>query len=503
MSRDRKERPIRFDMPGKLDNGFSFVRDPRNELQPLFTQVLRDILQSTSFHTRQLDVSGQLSPWQAYGSTDIYDAIQGRFTWDRQKLHQWLKVHDSLNSKLLWLVEWTGAGAGRGTETAVLLLTNTVCERSFFIDHGQAVLVPEYNKSMTRNNRRFVTARYLDNFTSSLMIFYAAFVRPIHDYLRKQQAVLAHRSSPSAMAIDGEEAHTDSVEPLLFVREGRPYKDSEVWATVEAHSQKFVGSNLGTREIRQYQAALFRNKYRMAPMYEGGHVDTSGGLLEHAIFGHHSRTHESQYGKSDDDFRSLTPEKLLAFYYTSQAMHAELGLEGAEPLRQPAPTGAKPAVQGALGPIHVHVDTASLSRDILSHLALASERGPAHRDRLEKGVPVPGDRAYLMVRCLGAAVGGSADARPRSHGQALALQHIIEAKRDMLVILPTGERPTLSSLIGTDCMSLMPLHRWGQKRPHWCCCAFGQGDTRPRPPSAYHCGITPQCATGRARCPPA
>ena len=104
--------------------------------------------------------------------------------YDTTKVNQWLETYTRFLNALGWLHQIGSGFPARGTEIAALYYKNSPTQlRSIFL-HGQYVaVIPEHNKTNNLRSSPFRTARFLDKFSSRVMIDNLVVLRTIADDL--------------------------------------------------------------------------------------------------------------------------------------------------------------------------------------------------------------------------------------------------------------------------------------------------------------------------------
>jgi len=204
---------------------------------------------------------------------------------------------------------------------------------------------------------------------------------------------------------------------------------------------------MGFREYRQLIKLFMRKKLKEL------NWDEDEDDVRDKQAGHGSRTAGLRYDLTSDDMAGLTPDELLAFFRVSQEWHRLLGfkskIESRMTISQENEEGKKRAREG--------------ENEIRERLEKVEERlsklvnmtpGRGH-SRVMTPVPLPplwsDPRMSVSAKVLRALrkFRGDRNARFKSPEQGQALQLILEGKKDVLAILPTGGGKSLLFFLPT------------------------------------------------------
>ena len=140
--------------------GWSFVSEPTNGLHNSFQH-----LQRQAWHDRPggLMANGRWMPSQAT---------------------RYLKQVAAFQPLLLLCIHFTRGMPGRGTEIGTIKWCNTqTAMRNVFVQHGQLLIIIEYQKAQRTTNNAFYVVRALPLAVGQLLFRYLAFVRPFAEAL--------------------------------------------------------------------------------------------------------------------------------------------------------------------------------------------------------------------------------------------------------------------------------------------------------------------------------
>lgn len=150
-----------YDSPSDKSLGYSFLSDPRNQLDANQSELASLIISRQDlsfFFTKQKD-------------------------WNCAALFQWLSNSEDLLALLTSAIQLTSGMPARSTELVTALVTNTLVEsRHLYILHHSIAMILNYNKSRNMTGKEKVIPRFLSTEVSTLLLQYLVYIRPFEMY---------------------------------------------------------------------------------------------------------------------------------------------------------------------------------------------------------------------------------------------------------------------------------------------------------------------------------
>jgi len=362
--------------------GYSFVDHPDNGCW----KVGWEFLWEQMLHNGQTLVKGSGS-----GS--------GQLEWADQQCKAYLAREKQFLLRLMVAMHVMGGQPARSPEIGSIKVRNSVTSsRNLLVINGRVAVVTTYDKSLKRRGKIEYVFRCFPDQLSQVIAQYLVYVLPFSRVVEKTKG------------------------DFLFADERGPWIQDQLSGEVAVATAKHLGVRLTVSGWRHVAIAIGNEHLRKASRIwkqdqeeEGEAVEgESDGEVEQSLF-EHILVRQSAHGKPTADLRyaidgaflnRLGPDLVSAYSQASRAWHAFLYLES----------------RGAAAAVAVAKRPASLLQQ------------PVKRLKLEVSVAIQGLQKILGL-----------DARPRSEGQAHALElvHSASPQEPQIIVLGTGSGKSL------------------------------------------------------------
>src|SRR5436305_782644 len=234
----------------------------------------------------------------------------------------------------------------------------------------------------------------------------------------------------------------ENYEKLLFTDYERDWNEKRLSEIFKREMNEWGPMSMGFQEYRQLANLWMRRHLKRVELEED--------LRDHQS-GHNSETAGARYGITSEDMNELTPEKLLAFFYASQEWHRLLGFksnkrDNVKEKEKENPGKIKQKDQDEEG---------MMKWRKRMEAELLKERPYRVQSRISASQPLPASHSNSNVSVSGRLLRGLRQfqnddkARFKSPEQGKALQLVIDGKKDVLAILPTGGGKSLLFFLPT------------------------------------------------------
>ena len=285
------------------------------------------------------------------------------------------------------------------------------------------MIVIGYNKTRSTNGKDKSIARFLPEEVGVLLVKYLTLVRPAEAFIAEQ------------IECEGFENY----EKMLFTDYERVWDGKRLSEIFMREMNEWGPASMGFQEYRQIANLWMKKHLKEVKLEED--------VLDHQA-GHNSATAEAKYGITSEDMDKLTPEKLLAFFHASQQWHRLLGFKVGE-IKRKVEKGVEKSEKESKIPVDRDEITALVKSVI--ETGLREVRRNFRTRRFKEENPGSSTAASVSSKTLKALRKFYDDKRAtfKSPQQAKALQLIIEGKKDVLTILPTGGGKSLLFFLPT------------------------------------------------------
>jgi superfamily II DNA helicase RecQ len=348
----------------------------------------------------------------------------GRVEWNKDGCLRWLKTTQSFLEKMSVAIHITYGQPARAEELATVMIKNQLNGmRGIYWSRGKVLIVIGYNKTRSMNGKDKLIARFLPDEVGVLLVKYLALVRPMEAFIAEQ------------IECDGFENY----EKMLFTDYNRIWDGRRLSEIFMREMNKWGPASMGFQEYRQL-ANLWMKKHLKEVKLEEDVRDHQSG--------HNSETADTRYGITSEDMDKLTSEKLLQFFYASQQWHRLLGFNiGDNEMKR------KVEVRKNDNDHNIPVDMGEIAALVKSgiEMGLREVRRNFRSQRFKEENPSPSTTSVVSSKALKALRKFYDDKQAtfKSPEQAKALQLIIDGKKDVLAIIPTGGGKSLLFFLPT------------------------------------------------------
>jgi hypothetical protein len=270
--------------------GYSFLKDPANQLQHGFKQLLR-------------------RAWD----TDL----QAKGQWQWSRCHRYHRQLEQLQLQLLLCGHLTSGMPARGSELQGLKWQNTAqVMRNIFIHQGQVYLIFEYTKTRAITNNSFYVVRVLPPSVGHLWFLYLTYLQPFADCLRHC------RDNPHYQLLESQPDQSQQVYAFLNRRD-QLYSTDKLSQTIGVTSQQYCGQRLTIASYRQIVAAIA--KRHVKDLVTTATADPAFVSIARQ-FGHQPEVLNTGYGLDRSHPAKLQPELIAQYQRVSACWHQWLQL---------------------------------------------------------------------------------------------------------------------------------------------------------------------------------
>lgn len=360
----------------------------------------------------------------------------GKIEWNKDGCKKWLKRTKAFLEAMVPVIHITYGQPSRAEELGGTMIKNRInAMRSVYFSRRLVMLAGGYSKMRSATGKDKLIARFLPEEVGDLLIKYLSLVRPMEALISEE------------IECEG----FDNYEKLLFADEERAWGGERLSDIFMREMNAWGPAAMGFREYRQL-ITLFMRKH----LKELGWDEIDD--VRDAQAGHGSRMAGMRYGITADDMAGLTPDELLAFYHASREWHRLLGFKFKD---EGTRTVAKEKEDKSVREQEKKQERAQdglierLER-IEVGLAEMSKKEPARvQSRISPPQPLPPSCSDPCISVSARALRalrkfrGDKTARFKSPEQGKALQLVLDGKKDVLAILPTGGGKSLLFFLPT------------------------------------------------------
>jgi len=348
----------------------------------------------------------------------------GKVEWNKDGCKRWLKATRSFLEKMAVSIHIAYGQPARAEELATVMIKNQINGmRGLYWVRGRLAIVIGYNKTRSTNGKDKLIARFLPEEIGDLLVKYLALVRPAEAFIAEQ------------IECDGFENY----EKMLFTDYERAWDGNRLSEIFMREMNEWGPASMGFQEYRQI-ANLWMKKHLKE-------VKVEEDVLDHQA-GHNSETAEARYGITSEDMDKLTPDKLVAFFHASQQWHRLLGFKvGENEIKRKV---EKEVEKENKIPVDRGEIAALVKSGIETGLREVRRNFRTRQFKEEyRGSSTTASASSKILKALRKFYDDK-QATFKSPQQAKALQLIIDGKKDVLAILPTGGGKSLLFFLPTQ-----------------------------------------------------
>jgi superfamily II DNA helicase RecQ len=350
----------------------------------------------------------------------------GKIEWNKDGCKRWLKATRAFLEKMIVAIHIAYGQPARAEELATVMIKNQINGmRGIYWSRGRLMIVIGYNKTRSTNGKDKLIARFLPEEIGDLLVKYLTLVRPAESFIAEQ------------IECDGFENY----EKMLFTDYERAWDGKRLSEIFMREMNESGPASMGFQEYRQIANLWMKKHLKEIKLEED--------VLDHQS-GHNSETAAKRYAITSEDMDSLTPEKLLAFFHASQQWHRLLGfkIKGVE-MRRTIKKGVEKSEKEGNIPAGRGEIAAMVKSGIETGLREVRRNFQTRRFKEENwGSSTTASVSSKSLKALRKFYGDKR-AMFKSPQQGKALQMVIDGKKDVLAILPTGGGKSLLFFLPT------------------------------------------------------
>jgi len=356
----------------------------------------------------------------------------GRVEWNKDGCKRWLKATRAFLEKMVVAIHIAYGQPARAEELATVMIKNQINGmRGLYWSRGRLMIVIGYNKTRSTNGKDKLIARFLPEEVGDLLVKYLTLVRPAEAFIAEQ------------IECDGFENY----EKMLFTDYERAWDGKRLSEIFMREMNEWGPASMGFQEYRQIANLWMKKHLKEIKLEED--------VLDHQA-GHNSETAEARYGITSEDMDKLTSDKLLAFFHASQQWHRLLGFKvGENEIKRKVEKEVEKGERENKIPVDRSEIAALVKNGIEAGLREVRRNFRTRRFKEEnRGSSTTASVSSKTLKALRRFYDDK-QARFKSPQQAKALQLIIDGKKDVLAILPTGGGKSLLFFLPTQMESGM------------------------------------------------
>jgi RecQ family ATP-dependent DNA helicase len=350
----------------------------------------------------------------------------GKVEWNKDGCKRWLKATRAFLEKMAVSIHIGYGQPARAEELATVMIKNQVNGmRGIYWSRGQLMIVIGYNKTRSTNGKDKLIARFLPEEVGDLLVKYLTLVRPAEAFIAEQ------------IECDGFENY----EKMLFTDYERAWDGKRLSEIFMREMNESGPASMGFQEYRQIANLWMKKHLKEIKLEED--------VLDHQA-GHNSETAEARYGITSEDMDKLTPEKLLGFFHASQQWHRLLGFKVREnEIKGKIKDQVKAVTDENKNLVNQEEITSMVKSGIETGLREVRRNFRTRRFKEEnRGSSTTASVSSKSLKTLRKFYGNK-QATFKSPQQAKALQLVIDGRKDVLAILPTGGGKSLLFFLPT------------------------------------------------------
>jgi len=347
----------------------------------------------------------------------------GKVEWNKDGCKRWLKTTRAFLEKMVVAIHIGYGQPARAEELATVMIKNQLNGlRGIYWSRGRLMIMIGYNKTRSTNGKDKLIARFLPEEVGDLLVKYLALVRPMEAFIAEQ------------IECDGFENY----EKMLFTDYERVWDGKRLSEIFMREMNEHGPASIGFQEYRQIATLWMRKHLKKIKLEED--------VLDHQA-GHNSETAGARYAITSDDMDQLTPEKLLGFFDASRQWHRLLGFDVKDDemkrtvVNKGHTQSESPVDQGEIAAL-VKSGIERGLREVQKNFR--SRRFEEENSSISTTAAVSSETLKALRKFY-----NDKRAMFKSPQQAKALQLIMDGKKDVLAILPTGGGKSLLFFLPT------------------------------------------------------
>ncbi|KAF4568675.1 hypothetical protein EYR36_010688 [Pleurotus pulmonarius] len=217
---------------------------------------------------------------------------------------------DELVEHLYASLNFTWAGAARGTEIEDIRFKNGHAPRNLYFTNGVLTFVTFYNKTQHNTGRPSMIPRAVPPRLARLFIILLAIIYPCTKYVASIQSTKAHAALYSS---------------CIFVHRARPLDTAQMTEILRRFTQESFIFPLGVRDCRHLMKFVLKHAVGLALQEEPGDTPSLYRILD-GLWGHSSKVSQTYYAVEEDTFSHIDAKDVTKAQIFSLAYHEWLGI---------------------------------------------------------------------------------------------------------------------------------------------------------------------------------
>ncbi len=217
---------------------------------------------------------------------------------------------DELVEHLYAALNFTWAGAARGTELEDIRYRNGHAARNLYFTNGVLTFVTFYNKTQHNTGRSSMIPRAVPPRLARLFIILIAVIYPCVKYIA---------------AIVTSKDHAALYESCIFVHRARPLDTERMTQILRRFTQESFVFALGVRDCRHLMKFVLKHAVGLALQADEGEAPSLYRMLDE-MWGHSSKVSQAYYAVEQDTFSHIDARDVTKAQIFSLAYHEWLGL---------------------------------------------------------------------------------------------------------------------------------------------------------------------------------
>ncbi|KAJ8694439.1 hypothetical protein PTI98_009363 [Pleurotus ostreatus] len=217
---------------------------------------------------------------------------------------------DDLVEHLYASLNFTWAGAARGTEIEDIRYKNGHAPRNLYFTNGVLTFVTFYNKTQHNTGRPSMIPRAVPPRLARLFIILLAVIYPCTKYVASIQSTKAHAALYSS---------------CIFVHRARPLNTERMTDILRRFTQEYFIFPLGVRDCRHLMKFVLKHAVGLALQEDPGDTPSLYRILD-GLWGHSAKVSQTYYAVEEDTFSHIDAKDVTKAQIFSLAYHEWLGI---------------------------------------------------------------------------------------------------------------------------------------------------------------------------------